>query len=185
MVDITYYYGVMGAGKSEELLRKRYEYQTRDFDAMVLTVEPGVRPPFIGEVLSRTGESATAMVINSEPDWTQLLTYRHADVLLIDEAQFLSPDAVIALVDYADAHNLPIKAFGLKADAFNRWFPGSSEWFIHANQLHEIETMCKYCNNKAVMNLRLTDDDEQILLTKSVYTAVCREHHKGVSDGRH
>jgi Thymidine kinase len=182
MSDIVYYYGVMGAGKSEELLRKRYEYEIRGSDAVTLAVEPGVRPLRMGEVSSRVGETAPAIVVNERPDWSAILDTREADVILIDEAQFLSPQAVIELVDYADTNDIPVKAFGLKADAFNHWFPGSSEWFIRANQLHEIDTMCKFCNNKAVMNLRLTDDDEQIVLTKSVYTAVCREHHKAVTN---
>ena len=178
MANVSYYYGVMGAGKSEELLKMRAMFLARGKQVSILKIQPGTFDPILAHISSRVDERADAIVVNDHQNWHDILDRRGADVVLVDDAQFLKPQAVRDLIAYADEHGIRLLAYGLKADAFNQWFAGSAEWFLQADHLREMYTVCQYCDHKATMNLRLTSDSAQILLTKSAYVPVCRYHYQ-------
>lgn len=77
--------------------------------------------------------------------------------------------------------NVPVIAYGLKTDFKNDLFEGSKACLIYAEEIIEIETECKYCNRKAIMNQRTQGGKpvrtgKQIVLGDNEYVQVCNEH---------
>lgn len=72
-------------------------------------------------------------------------------------------------------------AYGLKTDFQNSLFEGSQTAFIVAEEINEIETICAFCNNKAIMNIRFNEgkpvkEGAQILIGQDEYRPVCHKH---------
>ena len=67
MAKFKFKYGTMGAGKSQELLRTLYNYNSRGDKVLVLTSKIDDRYG-VGKVTSRTGDSKEAIAISSMED---------------------------------------------------------------------------------------------------------------------
>jgi len=100
------------------------------------------------------------------------------DVILIDEAQFLSPRLVFifSITIMAD-----IYAYGLMKNYDGELFPGTTAWLEEADEIKEIERVCEIngCTNKATFNDLLTDDDSEnhIVIGDATYEVRCAKHH--------
>jgi thymidine kinase len=99
--------------------------------------------------------------------------------LLIDEAQFLSPDQVRQLHRLAHQHQVPVLCYGLRSDFRGDAFPGAVALLTLADDLEEMKTICA-CARKASMNLRVdaegrrVKEGEQIMIGgNESYRAVC------------
>ena len=99
--------------------------------------------------------------------------------LLIDEAQFLSPDQVRQLHRLAHQHGVPVLCYGLRSDFRGDGFPGAVALLTLADELEEMKTICA-CARKASMNLRVdaegrrVKEGEQIMIGgNESYRAVC------------
>ena len=103
------------------------------------------------------------------------------DCVMVDEAQFLTPDQVWQLARVTDRLNVPVMCYGLRTDFRGHLFPGSSELLAIADVLREIRTIC-YCGAKATMVVRKGADGrvltagDQVSIEKSVYVSLCRRH---------
>jgi thymidine kinase len=76
--------------------------------------------------------------------------------LLIDEAQFLSPDQVDSLMRIATTASVPVMCYGIRTDFQTKAFPGSARLLEIAHTLEELKTICR-CGRKAMFNGRLVD----------------------------
>jgi len=74
--------------------------------------------------------------------------------LLIDEAQFLSPEQVDDALALTVFHGIPVIAYGLRTDFLTHAFPGSARLLEIAHQLEELKTICR-CGKKAMFNARM------------------------------
>ena len=74
--------------------------------------------------------------------------------MLVDEAQFLTARQVDQLAALADAHGIPVLAYGLRTDFRGELFEGSARLLALADSLIEIKSVCA-CGRKATMNLRV------------------------------
>ena len=99
--------------------------------------------------------------------------------VLIDEAQFLTPDQVRQLHRLAHAAHLPVLCYGLRSDFRGDAFPGAAALLTLADDLEEMKTICA-CARKASMNLRVDDlgrrvqEGEQVVIGGNErYRAVC------------
>jgi len=99
--------------------------------------------------------------------------------LLLDEAQFLTPEQVRQLHRLAHQHPVPVLCYGLRSDFRGDPFPGSIMLLALADALEEMKTICA-CARKASMNLRIdaegrrVQDGEQVLIGgNDRYRAVC------------
>lgn len=131
-------------------------------------------------VKSRIGLSNRARVITPEQN---IVDEYHAagrhDVIIADEAQFLTPEQIDQLRSLVDDENLPVLCFGLRTDFRTRFFPGAQRLMELADSITEIKTVCA-CGRKATVNARMDErgnvvtEGAQVLLGgNDRYVAMC------------
>ena len=187
---LHFYYGVMGSSKTAQLLIQRYNLQ--QLGIKVALVKPAIDTRAgVDVVFSRAGLEANAEVVlqphHSVREQLMWLAVQNAhndfQFVLVDEAQFLSPDQVIELADMAE--NLEIFCYGLKTDFQSNFFPGSSALFRLAEDIQEVPGGLCWCGKKATMNTRINEqgqvikEGEQVLidnLQKIRYIGLCYQH---------
>lgn len=186
MAKLYFYYASMNAGKSTTLLQADFNYRERGMATMLFTaaVDDRFAP---GTITSRIGLSRPATAFDAATDLEACVLERHARealaCVLVDEAQFLSSLQVDQLARLADAHGLPVLAYGLRTDFQGRLFQGSARLLALADALVEIKSVCT-CGRKATMNLRVDAEGRAIAEGRQTeiggndrYVALCRRHH--------
>lgn len=179
MSKLYFKYGAMGSSKSAQALITKFNYEERDM--RVWLIKPSVDDRDGADIVrSRIGLSCRAQVITPEQD---IIEAYHAagshDVIIADEAQFLSPAQIDQLRALVDDENLPVLCFGLRTDFRTRLFPGARRLMELADSIAEIKTVCS-CGRKATVNARLdsagrvvTEGDQVLLGGNDSYTAMC------------
>ncbi len=184
MAKLYYRYGAMGSSKTANAIMVQYNYTERGQRALMLKPRLDTRD---GEriVGSRSGLRAECAFIE-ELDNLDIGAY---DCIIVDEAQFLTKAQVEKLVSIVDDMNVPVIAYGLRADFQGNLFEGSMWLMAWADTIEEIKTVC-WCGRKATYNARLSDGrvvktGEQIMLGgNESYIALCRRHWKSGETGR-
>jgi thymidine kinase len=187
VAKLYFSYSAMNAGKTTILLQASHNYQERGMQTMLLTAALDDRAG-PGKIASRIGLSAEAHIFDRDSNLlAQVLPAHQASplaCLLVDEAQFLTPEQVWQLSVLADAYNLPVMCYGLRTDFQGKLFPGSAELLAIADVLREIRTIC-HCGRKATMVIRqsadgtiLTDGVQIEIGGNDKYVSLCRKHWK-------
>ena len=108
--------------------------------------------------------------------WCQSLKW-----ILVDEAQFLTPEQVDQLAAVADNYTINIICYGLRTDFRTQLFPGSKRLFEVADCLEEIKSSCS-CNSKTIFNARINADGDIVTKGEQIevggedkYVALCRK----------
>ena len=151
MAQLFFEYGAMSSGKSIEILKVAHNYESQGRQVLLMTPITDTRAG-IGVVASRIGLSREALAVKPADDLYVLIKSMAADdlaVVLVDEAQFLTPEQVDQLAYTVDNLHIPVMAFGLKQDAFNNLFAGSKRLIELADKLEEMKTICSFCGKKA------------------------------------
>ena len=176
MAKLYFRYGAMGSSKTANAIMVRYNYEERGQNALILKPVMEKRD---GEntVRYRSGLAAPCRYVE-ELDEIDVEAY---DCLIVDEAQFLTKAQVQALVDIVDQKNVPVVAYGLRADFQGNLFEGSKWLLAWADTIEEVKTVC-WCGRKATCNARIHNGrviktGEQILLGgNESYVSLCRRH---------
>lgn len=192
MAKLYFRYGAMGSSKSANILMVRYNYEERGQYAVLLKPRTDNRDGE-HEIRSRIGLAAPVGYVDEflkeiAEVWTkESATYRYrgkeVNAILVDEAQFLSPDEVDTLSDMVDFYNIPVLCYGLRTDFLNHLFPGSRRLMEIADVIEEVPTVC-WCGKRAQCNTRYADgkivrEGAQIMLgSNESYVALCRKHYK-------
>ena len=107
------------------------------------------------------------------------LDARTIGCVLIDEAQFLTPEQVDQALEIAVLDSIPVVAFGIRTDFRTRAFPGSQRLMEVAHSLQEMKTICR-CGSKAIFNARvgkqgIIREGEQVMIDgdSAQYEALC------------
>jgi thymidine kinase len=184
MAKLYFSYSTMNAGKSTLLLQASYNYVERGMRTLLFTSALYAEGD-VGIISSRIGISAAANMFRADDDLYQRvhdeMQEAKLDCVMVDEAQFLTPDQVWQLARVTDRLNVPVMCYGLRTDFRGHLFPGSSELLAVADVLREIRTIC-YCGAKATMVVRKGADGrvqvagDQVSIEKSVYVSLCRRH---------
>lgn len=102
--------------------------------------------------------------------------------VLVDEAQFLTPEQVWQCARLADRENIPVLCYGLRTDFRGELFPGSAVLLGIADALIELKAVC-HCGRKATMNLRVDAEGASVREGEQTqiggngrYVALCRRH---------
>ena len=166
MSKLFFRYGAMNSGKTTALLQVAHNYEERG--QKVIIVKSAVDTKGNEQVVSRLGVSRDAdIVLNPEQDLRSLLHERYPDnsdgshsidCILIDEAQFLTPDQVDQALQIAVIDLTPVLAYGIRTDFQTLSFPGSKRLMEVAHALEEMKTICR-CGRKAIFNARLKDGE--------------------------
>lgn len=192
MAKLYFKFGAMGSSKSAQALITKFNYE--ELGMSVWLIKPSIDTRDGADIVrSRIGLEARAQIITPEQNITE--EYHKAgrhDVIIADEAQFLTPAQIEQLRDLVDDEDLPVLCFGLRTDFQCKLFDGSRRLFEVADTITEIKAICD-CGAKATVNARL--DSEGCIVTEGAqlllggndrYLAMChkcwirniREHRK-------
>ena len=147
----------------------------------VWLIKPGTDTRDGADIIqSRIGLRQQAQIIYPDDDIIE--EYHKAgnyDVIIADEAQFLTPVQIAGLRKLVDECDLPVLCFGLRTDFLTHFFPGAMRLMELADSITEIKTICE-CGRKATVNARfdengriITEGDQLMLGGNDRYTAMC------------
>lgn len=185
MAKLFFKYGTMKSGKSTHLLMTKHNYTSQNKRVLVYTSSKDTRWG-TEKVVSRIGINSFALSV------TDNIFYNIKDeneknpiaCVLVDEAQFLSAEQIVAFCAVVDTLEIPVICYGLKNDFRNALFEGSKTLLELADEIELIKTVCEHpdCGKKATMNLRLVDGKPiykgaQFQLGDEDYVPVCRKHY--------
>lgn len=182
MAKLYFKYGAMGCSKSAQALITKFNYEERGMKVLLLKPSIDNRDGATA-VRSRIGLEQQAVTVAGDVNLYDLYVnnYRDADVIIVDECQFLAPDQVDDLNQIVIDFDLSVLCFGLATDFLTHLFPGSRRLFEIADSIQEIKSVCK-CGGKATINARLDDEGNVVFSGDQVciggnerYIAMCKK----------
>lgn len=154
MPKLYFRYGCMGSSKTANALMVKFNYEEKGYK--VALMKPSVDDRDGADIIkSRIGLQSKTIVVSKAEDikeWYLSLPNK-PDVIIVDEAQFLTESQVNQLKDIAIEY-IPVLCFGLKSDFMTHLFEGSKRLFEIADSIQEIKSICK-CGRKAEVNARV------------------------------
>lgn len=162
MAKLYFRFGAMNSGKSTAMLQAAYNYEERG--QRVLIAKPAIDTKGAVQIVSRLGVTRDADFLIAPDTALRAEFQRRRDAvvqqtggavscLLIDEAQFLSPEQVDDALRIALLDGVPVLAYGIRSDFQTAGFPGSIRLLEVAHSLEELKTICR-CGRKAIFNAR-------------------------------
>jgi thymidine kinase len=165
--------GSMYSGKSEELIRRLKR-------ALIAKQKISIFKPQIDvrfsedHIVSHDKNKLEAIMINNPEDI--LLLAKDADVVGIDEAQFMGMNLINIVSKLANAGKRVIIA-GLDMDYRGEPFHPMPELMAIAEDITKTHAICIICGNLAQYTQRLSEETSLIVLGASEsYDARCRNH---------
>lgn len=163
MADLVFYYGAMGCSKTANALMTEFQYKEKGLKPWLIKPEIDTRDDVVNDdgsitslVKSRVGISGIAEVIKTS---ASIVPPEATDLIICDEAQFLSEFQVDELKAIAETQNIPVYCYGLRTDFRTKLFPGSKRLFEIASKTVELESICS-CGNPAIINARFNSKGE-------------------------
>ena len=186
MAKLYFRYGAMGSSKTANALMVRYNYIEKGQNVILL--KPKVENRDGDDIIrSRIGLSAECGLVE---DFLKKMNemeddnheWKEADVMIVDEAQFLSTEQIEQLAGIVDEHHISVICYGLRTDFTSHLFEGAKRLMELADVIEEIPTIC-WCGKKAQFNARVKDgqivrNGEQIEMGgNESYVSLCRKHY--------
>ena len=153
MAKLYFRYGAMNCGKTTALIQVAYNYEERGMHVAI--VKAAIDSKGADTVVSRLGTTRTVDIL-ATPHQDLAKAVRdlgEIHCVLVDEAQFLEPAQVDQLLALTVEDNIPVIAYGLRADFQRNSFPGSRRLFELAHTVEELKTICRW-GKKAIYNGR-------------------------------
>ncbi|WP_030799059.1 thymidine kinase [Streptomyces sp. NRRL S-337] len=193
MSELVFFSGTMDCGKSTLALQIAHNRSARGLQGVIFTREDRAGS---GKLSSRLGLVTDAVEAGPELDLYAFVVERMSrggkvDYVIVDEAQFLSPEQIDQLARIVDDLDLDVFAFGITTDFRTKLFPGSQRLIELADRLEtlQVEAMC-WCGARATHNARtvggeMVVEGEQVVVgdvrgaAEAVgYEVLCRRHHR-------
>ena len=159
MSKLYFRYAAMNAGKSTNLLQVAHNYEERGREVVIYTAGLDDRAGH-GIVASRLGVERQARPFSADTSFAEAFASKPG-CILIDEAQFLSPEQVRSLHRLAHEHRIPVICYGLRTDFRGAGFAGALELLAIADAIEEMKTVCR-CGKKASMVVRYDAQGERL-----------------------
>ena len=161
MADLIFYTGPMGSAKTAQALMTHFQYTDRG--KKVWLIKPAIDTR---EEMRYDNGKATKTLIRSRigiTAWADAIGYEDeltppegTEVIICDEAQFLSTKQVDDLKIFADAGDITVLCYGLRTDFQSNLFEGSRRLLELASSIQMLPVICD-CGNAAVINARIVD----------------------------
>lgn len=180
----------MSSGKSLQLLATAFNFEERRIPYVIFKSEIDTRD---GEGIIHSRALGDKPCTSISPDLNLYELVRNVcqkdemfftpkvKWILVDEAQFLTPEQVDQLAAIADNLGINVMCFGLRTDFQTHLFPGSRRLFEVADDLIEIKSSCS-CDTKTMFNARIDGDGNIVTEGAQVevggderYVALCRK----------
>lgn len=193
MANLVFYYGAMGCSKTANALMTRFQYIDKGLKVWLIKPELDTRDDIHHEdgtitslVKSRVGISGEATVIKSDQD---IIPPSETDLIICDEAQFLSEFQVDELKAITEVWDIPVYCYGLRTDFRTKLFPGSKRLFELASNVIQLESICS-CGKPAIINARFNSKGKIVTAGSQIeiggderYKALCYSCWKNLSGG--
>jgi thymidine kinase len=179
MPKLYFKYGTMSSAKTANLLMVAHNYKLQG--KTVLLIKPILDDRFGYKIKSRCGlESDVDYLLEKDDSNLKYIVHHSFDVILVDEAQFLTLEQVNSLRKIS--FHIPVLCYGLRTDYKTNLFEGSKRLMEISDTIEEIKTTCYFCNRKATVNLKYRNNlivkegsDEIELGTEDKYLCSCFE----------
>ena len=189
MPTLTFYYSTMNAGKTVEVIKTAFNFETEGIPIIIFTSAIDTRSG-INKIKSRmAGLEKEAISIYKEDNLYQMVNEAtpKPGCVLIDEAQFFTVEQIWQLFRITHELKIAVVCYGLRGDFMGKPFPASAQLMAIANKVEEIKAIC-WCGRKAIINARIVNGEivyegEQVMVGgNESYKALCGEHYLS---GRH
>jgi len=176
MAKLYFKFGAMNSSKTANALMTQFNYQEKD--KKVWLIKPAVDDRDGADIIaSRIGLKSKAVVIRPQDRIIDM--YPHdTDVIICDEAQFLTAAQVDDLRVIVSEHDIPVLCFGLRTDFQTHLFEGSKRLLELADSITEIKSICR-CGAKATVNARF-DGQGRIVTEGAAVVIGGNECYEGV-----
>jgi len=181
LAKLYFKYGAMGSSKTAQALITKFNYE--ELGMKVWLIKPSIDDRDGADIVkSRIGLLCHAVIMT--PEMNIVDEYKNAgnyDVIIVDEAQFMTPKQIDELREIVDFQGIPVLCFGLRTDFLTHFFPGAQRLMELADSITEIKTVCS-CGRKATVNARIDENGKvvtkggQIMLGgNDSYIAMCHK----------
>ena len=154
MAKLYFRYGAVGSAKTLNLLAVAHNYAQQNKRAFI--IKPELDERFGRELVhSRAGVEKKADLLVGPKTKLDRKSFEGVDCILVDEAQFLSPELIEQLREVSSEQKIPVICYGLRTDFRRRLFDGARRLMELADSIEEVKTTCNFCNRKAIFNLKL------------------------------
>lgn len=174
----------MGCGKTMQLLQVAFNYEERG--QKVCVCKPATDTKNGSKLSTRIGpERKTDFCFTRTDNLFEIIKkdYVHVACVLVDEAQFLTPEQADQLMQVVVKLNTPVMCYGLRLNfrLQDGGFEGATRLLQLAHKIEELKTICD-CGHKATLNCRFLDgelvtDGPDILIddgtSKIEYKSIC------------
>ena len=180
MSKLYFKYGTMGSSKTAQLLMTKRNYEDKNMNTWLIKPIIDNRDG-VNVVRSRIGLHEDAdTVINTTDNILDIFHSldKNIDVILCDEAQFLTTAQVEQLHYISSNSNINVMCFGLLTDFTSHLFEGSKRLIEISESIQELKTVCR-CGKKATINARICDgkivsEGEQVQIGgDEMYESMC------------
>ncbi len=176
--------GVMGSGKTFDLLRVIYNYKEKGMEVLVykprLDTREGTEKCLISTRASLADAVAHWVPNDICHDIACDIYNTKASVVIVDECQFLTKEQVDNFQKICYNSNIDILFYGLKTTFQGELFEGTKRVIEICDDIEEFKSMC-HCGRLAKQNARVVDgvmakDGEVISVGgNELYTGVCNK----------
>ena len=179
MNKLYFKYGTVNSSKSANLLMIKHNYEEQGFKVWVGKPEIDTRDGAFIATRAGIEKCPCYMIGRDESIIDSISIFNGYDVIMVDEAQFLSEAQVYDF--WIISNSKPVLMFGLLTDSNQRMFEGSKRIMELAESIEKIKTVCK-CGSAANYTIRVDKDGKRIVGGKQIeiggsdrYKAVCKD----------
>lgn len=175
---LIFNYGTVSSSKTMNLLSMIFNYEQVGWNVCAIKPAIDTRSSMI-ETRAKVPPRKVDIIIK---DAESLYDYNHiinqADVIFVDECQFLTESQIDELRSISIDRNIDILCFGLRTDYTAHLFPASKRLFELADEINEIKTICSICGKKAAFNIKVSDKEGNIVPGWDTFQQRCYTHYK-------
>ena len=172
--------GSMFSGKTSSLEREVKRFRIAGYNTLVL--KPTLDTRFIhSAITSHDNTSLEAVVVEDIDDVVEATTREKADVLAIDEVQFLGDDAgsILSAFDTLLDEGKTIVCAGLDMDYEAHPFEIVKEIMAVADYVEKHHAVCAHCGSDAWVSHRTTKESDRVVIgATEKYEPLCRACYK-------
>jgi thymidine kinase len=184
MASLYFVQAPMNSSKSAQLLMVAHNYEERNHRVLIVKPSADTRDGVYVQSRALEVKREVDLVVGPDNHWHIYKEVEGSDyaAVLVDEAQFLTAKQVDELGEIVDDLGIPVMAYGLRTDAFTNLFEGSRRLYEIADKFQELKTVCPCCGKKAIINMRLDDNENPVfdgnqLQPGNNYMPVCRKYY--------
>ena len=160
MAKLEFTHGTMSSRKSATALMVAYEYRSINYNVWCL--KPDVDTRDGAYIVSRgLGKSIPATLVSSNTNITEIFekenNAKKIDLIIIDEAQFLTAKQVTQLKSITIYYGVNVFCYGLLTNYITEMFEGSKRLMELADKIIVLDTPCKCGKCIATVNALIVD----------------------------